>query len=125
MTFTFTEAPLLAFILAFLVRYFDVDESGEQTYIFSDNSNIVAFLFMSVVVAIFLGMIVSAEEIIKDRKIKKREAFLNLSNGSYLFSKVMILFSISAIQTFTFVLIGNYILGIHGLTIEFGWYYSL
>jgi ABC-type multidrug transport system ATPase subunit len=119
MTFTFAEAPLLAFILAFLVRYFDVDESGEQTYIFSDNSNIVAFLFMSVVVAIFLGMIVSAEEIIKDRKIKKREAFLNLSNGSYMFSKVMILFSISAIQTFTFVLIGNYILGIHGLTIEF------
>lgn len=119
MTFTFTEAPLLAFILAFLVRYFDIDESGDQTYKFSENSNIFAYLFMSVVVALFLGMIVSAEEIIKDRKIKKRESFLNLSNGSYLFSKVIILFGISAIQTFTFVLLGNFILGLNGMTFEY------
>ena len=119
MLFTFTEAPFLAFLLAYLVRYFNVDEGGSQKYIFSENTNLVAYLFMAVVVSLFLGMIVSAEEIIKDRKIKKRESFLNLSNGSYLFSKVLILFTISAIQTISFVLIGNFILSVNGMTWEY------
>jgi hypothetical protein len=53
---------------------------------------------------------VSAEEIIRDRKILKRESFLNLSWNSYLLSKLIILFALSAIQTFSFVLLGNLIL---------------
>ncbi|HIF15623.1 MAG TPA: hypothetical protein EYQ86_10070 [Bacteroidetes bacterium] len=116
MTFTFLEAPLLALILAYLVRYFNVDEGiGNSEYIFSENENMVAYLFMSVVVALFLGMIVSAEEIFKDTKIRKREAFLNLSKGSYLFSKILILFGISAIQSLTYVLVGNLVLDISGM----------
>jgi ABC transport system ATP-binding/permease protein len=67
---------------------------------------------MSLIVALFLGLTVSAEEIFRDRKILKREAFLNLSRTSYLFSKVSILFAISAIQTLSFVLIANTILGL-------------
>jgi hypothetical protein len=47
---------------------------------------------MSVVVALFIGLTVSAEEIIRDRKIRKRESFLNLSKGSYLWSKIIIMF---------------------------------
>ena len=115
MVFTFSEAPLLAFILAFLVRFFNIDEGGTNNYVFGENENLVAYLFMSVVVALFLGMIVSAEEIFKDQKIRKRESFLNLSKGSYLFSKIIILFSISAIQTLTYVFVGNLVLDIDGL----------
>jgi hypothetical protein len=62
-----------------------------------------------------MGLTVSAEEIIKDRKILKRESFLNLSWNSYLLSKVTILFTLSAIQTFLFVLFGNLILEIQGM----------
>jgi hypothetical protein len=62
---------------------------------------------------------VSSEEIVKDRKLLKRESFLNLSWFSYLNSKIMILFIISAIQTISFVLIGNMILGIRGMTISY------
>lgn len=69
-------------------------------------------MLMSIVVALFMGLTVSAEEIIRDRKILKRESFLNLSWNSYLVSKLFILFSMSAIQTFTFVLLGNLILEI-------------
>ena len=69
-------------------------------------------MLMSIIVALFMGLTVSAEEIIRDRKILKRESFLNLSWNSYLMSKLVILFTMSAIQTFTFVLIGNLILGI-------------
>jgi len=113
------EAPLLAFVLAFLVRYFNTDESGNSSYFFGDNENIPAYLFMAVIVALFIGMTVSAEEIIKDRLILKREQFLNLSKGSYLLSKVFILFSVSAIQMFTFAVIGNLILDIQGMTISY------
>jgi hypothetical protein len=74
---------------------------------------------MSVIVAIFMGLTVSAEEIIKDRKILKREAFLNLSWNSYLMSKVFVQFAISGIQAFTFVLIGNGITGIKGMMAEY------
>lgn len=111
MTINLLEAPFLAFILAFLLRY---SEPGME-YWFGKNINIPAYLFMSVIVALFMGLTVSAEEIIKDRKILKREAFLNLSRSSYLLSKVIILFSISAIQTILFVLIGNAILEIQGM----------
>lgn len=108
------EAPFLAFILAYLTRY-----SIDQPYVFGQNKNIIAYLFMSVVVALFLGMMVSAEEIIRDRKILKREAFLRLSRYSYLNSKVLFLFGLSAIQTFLFVLVGNLILGIHDMMFSY------
>jgi ABC transport system ATP-binding/permease protein len=109
------EAPLLAFILAFIVRYHHVDAQAGSGYVFSKNLNIPAYLFMSVIVALFMGLTVSAEEIIKDRKILKREKFLHLSRSSYILSKISILFTMSAIQTIMFVLVGNYILEIQGL----------
>lgn len=71
---------------------------------------------MAVVVALFIGLTVSAEEIIRDRKIQKRESFLNLSKGSYIWSKIIIMFVLSAIQTILFVMVGNYVLELHGMT---------
>lgn len=109
------EAPLLAFFLAFIIRYFNVDVANEFGYTLSDNNNLPVYIFMSVIVAIFVGLTVSAEEIIKDRLILKRESFLNLSRSSYLMSKVVILFTLSAIQALMFVLIGNSIMGISGM----------
>jgi ABC-type multidrug transport system ATPase subunit/uncharacterized tellurite resistance protein B-like protein len=111
------EAPLLAFLLAFIVRYHNIDDKLLPGYVFSKNLNLPAYLFMSVIVALFMGLTVSAEEIFRDRKILKRESFLHLSRGSYLVSKVLILFMISAIQTLSFVLVGNLILGIKGMVL--------
>jgi len=111
----FLEAPVLAFILAFIVRYTPADK---EFYTFKENLNIPVFFFMSVIVALFMGLTVSAEEILKDKKIKKREAFLNLSKFSYIISKLTILFTLSAIQTLTYVIIGAIILEIKGMTLE-------
>ena len=111
------EAPLLAIILAFIIRYRSAP--GGDSYIFRFNENIPAFMLMSIVVALFMGLTVSAEEIIRDRKILKRESFLNLSWNSYLLSKIIILFVMSAIQTMMFVVIGNLILEIKGMTFSF------
>ena len=113
------EAPLLALILAFFVKFFNYTGQGDIAYTFENSENIPQFLFIAVVVALFIGLTVAAEEIIKDQKILKRESFLNLSKGSYLFSKITIMFIISAIQTALFVVVGNLILEIHGMWFEY------
>ncbi len=105
--------PLLAFLLAFFTRYTD------GTYKISENGNIPPYLFMCVITSLFFGLMISSEEIVKDQKILKRESFLNLSWLSYLNSKIMILFIVSAIQTLSFVIIGNLILGIRGMTLSY------
>lgn len=105
------EAPVLALILGYFSKY-----SSDSNYIFQDNKNLPVYLFMAVVVSLFMGMSVSAEEIFKDKKILERESFLNLSRASYLNSKITFLFLLSAVQALSFALVGNYILEIKGMT---------
>ena len=107
-------SPILALLLAYFTKY-----TVGGNYLFSENENLPSYLFMCVITSLFLGLIISAEEIVKDRKILKRESFLNLSWFSYLNSKVMIMFIISAIQSIFFILIGNYILEIRGMTFPY------
>ena len=111
------ETPILAFILAYVIRY--IPDPNSTVYVFRENENIPIYIFMSLIVALFIGLTVSAEEIFKDRKILKREQYLNLSRTSYLFSKIFILLVLSAIQTLSFVLIANSILALRGLNIEY------
>ena len=111
----FLEAPLLAFLLAFIIRY---NGTSGSEYTLEENLNLPVFFFMSVIVALFMGLTISAEEIIRDRKILKREAFLNLSRLSYLLSKIVILFSISLGQTLSFVWISNWILEIQDMNVN-------
>lgn len=113
------EAPLLALILGYFTKYIEISSDSPGEYVFYFNENLPAYLFMCVIVSLFLGLIVSSEEIIRDRRILKRESFLNLSRGSYLNSKVLLLFLLSAIQTISFVLIGNFILEIKGMTVSY------
>ncbi|MFO7851268.1 MAG: ATP-binding cassette domain-containing protein [Bacteroidota bacterium] len=110
---TLLEAPVLGFILSYIIRY--IVDPGSSVYIFRENENIPIYIFVCLIVALFLGLITSAEEIFKDKKIRHREQFLNLSKGSYLAAKVLILFSISAIQALLFIIVANPILGIKEL----------
>jgi ABC-type multidrug transport system ATPase subunit len=110
---TLLEAPVLGFILSYIIRYIVDPESN--VYIFSENENIPIYIFMSLIVALFLGLTISAEEIFRDRKILKRERFLNLSRTSYLTAKITIMILISAIQSTLFLIIANPILGIKGM----------
>ncbi len=107
------EAPVLALILAFIVRYFDITK--QTAYSFDLNENLPVYIFMAVIVATFVGLTVSAQEIYKDQKILNRERFLNLSRFSYLMSKITVLFAISSFQALAFVLLGNFILDIKGM----------
>jgi ABC-type multidrug transport system ATPase subunit len=104
------EAPVLAFICSLLTRY-----APPEGYTVMDNKNLVSYFFMSVIVATFIGMSGSAEEIIKDRALLKREKFLHLSYSSYIWSKIVFTAGMSLIQTLLFTLVGNFIMGLHGL----------
>ena len=104
------EAPLLAVICSMLTRY-----APPEGYSVMDNKNLVSYFFMAVIVATFIGMSGSAEEIIKDRALLKREKFLQLSYGSYIWSKIVFMAVVSLLQTFLFILTGNAIMGLHGL----------
>ncbi len=110
---TLLEAPLLALVCSFLTRY-----APPEGYSVMDNKNLVSYFFMAVIVATFIGMSGSAEEIIKDRALLKRESFLHLSYGSYIWSKIIYMAGVSLIQTLLFILVGNYIMGLHGLFAE-------
>jgi ABC-type multidrug transport system ATPase subunit len=112
-------SPLLAFLLASLCRYNDPGTNMNSSYVFALNDNIPSYLFMSVIVSLFIGLIISAEEIIRDRKILLRESYLKLSMFSYIHSKIVYVFLLSALQSIMYVVIGNSILGIHGMIFYF------
>jgi ABC-type multidrug transport system ATPase subunit len=114
---TILEAPVLGFILSFIIRY--IPDPNSDNYIFYDNENIPIYIFMSLIVALFLGLTISAEEIFRDRKILKRERFLSLSRSSYILSKVAILMIISSIQVFLFLIIANPTLELKGLFLKY------
>ena len=115
---TLLEAPLLAAVCAFLTRF-----APPEGYSVMDNKNLVSYFFMAVIVATFTGMSGSAEEIIKDRALLKRESFLHLSYSSYIWSKIIYMAGVSLIQTLLFIVIGNTIMGIHGLFLT--WWFIL
>lgn len=107
---TLAIAPLLALVCALLTRY-----APEGSYSVMNNKNLVSYLFMAVIVATFTGMSGSAEEIIRDRTLLKREKFLNLNYHSYIWSKIIYAAFVSLLQTALFILVGNTVMGIHGL----------
>jgi len=118
MLITFLEAPLLALISAWFTRS-AADLMPSASYVFRENMNLPVYMFIGVIVSMFMGLLVSVKEIYLDRKIQERESFLRLSRLSYLNSKILVLFLISAVQTLSFVLVGNSILEIKGMLFHY------
>ncbi len=110
LSITLLVAPLLAVICALLTRF-----APPEGYSVLANKNLVSYFFMAVIVATFTGMSGSAEEIIRDRTLLKRERFLNLSYSSYIWSKVVYMAGVSLLQTLLFIIIGNTIMELQGL----------
>src|SRR5881394_3113323 len=107
---TIGVAPVLAFLIASLLRYSD---SG--TYDFASAYHIPTFLFLTLIVAMFLGLTNSADDIIRDRVVLQRERNLNVRLPYYIFAKTTSLGVFALLQCVLFVFIGNYILEIRGM----------
>jgi ABC-type multidrug transport system ATPase subunit/ABC-type multidrug transport system permease subunit len=107
---TIGVAPVLAFLIASILRYSD---SGK--YDFASAYHIPTFLFLSLIVAMFLGLTNSADDIIRDRAVLQRERNLSVRLFYYVLAKTVSLGVFALVQCILFVLIGNYILGIRGM----------
>ena len=107
---TIGVAPLLALFIATILRYSD---SGQ--YDFASAYHIPTFLFLTLIVAMFLGLTNSADDIIRDRAVLQRERNLNVRLTYYVFAKTISLGVFALVQCILFVLIGNYILEIRGM----------
>src|SRR5207247_4618762 len=102
--------PVLALLIATILRYYD---SGK--YDFASAYHIPTFLFLTLIVAMFLGLTNSADDIIRDRVVLQRERNLNVRLPYYIFAKIVSLGVFALLQCFLFILIGNYILEIRGM----------
>ena len=107
---TIGVAPVLAFLIATILRYSD---SGK--YDFASAYHIPTFLFLTLIVAMFLGLTNSADDIIRDRVVLQRERNLNVRLQYYIFAKTVSLGVFALLQCVLFILIGNYILEIRGM----------
>jgi ABC-type multidrug transport system ATPase subunit len=107
---TIGVAPVLALLIATILRYSD---SGH--YDFASAYHIPTFLFLSLIVAMFLGLTNSADDIIRDRAVLQRERNLNVRLSYYVLAKTVSLGFFALVQCVLFVLIGNYLLQIRGM----------
>jgi len=107
---TICVAPILALLIATLLRYSD---SGQ--YDFVSAYHIPTYLFLSLIVAMFLGLTNSADDIIRDRAVLQRERNLDVRLPYYVISKTVTLGVFALLQCVLFVLIGNYVLQIRGM----------
>ena len=108
--YTVLLSPVLAVIFAFFMR-----GGNSGTYSFSENSYIPEFFFVSFLIAVFMGLVLSVNEISREKNIIHKEAYLNISFFSYINSKITYLFIIIFIQSFFFVWIADLILQIRGM----------
>jgi hypothetical protein len=107
---TLGVAPVLALLIGTILRYSD---SGK--YDFASAYHIPTYLFLSLIVAMFLGLTNSADDIIRDRVVLQRERNLNVRLPYYVVSKTFTLGVFALVQCILFVLIGNYVLQIRGM----------
>lgn len=109
---TFLEAPLLAALIAITLR-----SSAEGSYDFATALHIPAYLFLSVTVAMFLGLTNSATEVLRDRPILRRERNCQPAAGSYVVAKFAALGIVAAVQCLAYLIVGNHFLEISGMLI--------
>jgi ABC-type multidrug transport system ATPase subunit len=107
---TTCAAPVLALMIGTLLRY---SESGK--YDFASAFHIPTYLFLGLLVAMFLSLTNSADDIIRDRPVLQRERNLDVRLPYYIFAKMSSLSVFALVQCVLFVMIGNYILEIRGM----------
>src|SRR6202008_2699781 len=99
-----------ALLIGTILRY---SENG--TYDFASAYHIPTYLFLGLIVAMFLGLTNSADDIIRDRPVLQRERNIKVRLSYYVISKTITLGFFALIQCVLFVLIGNFVLQIRGM----------
>ena len=111
---TLLEAPMLALLISLVLRW-----SEDDRYTFGSAFHIATYLFLSLVVAMFLGLTNSADEVIRDRALLTRERNLGSGLLGYLGTKILTLSIFAAVQCAFYVVIGNAVLEIRGMFLPY------
>ena len=120
MATTLIEAPLLAVLIAMVLRW-----SEDGKYTFASAFHIPTYLFLSLIVAMFLGLTNSADEIIRDRILLQRERNYNRNVSGFILGKMIALGAVSLLQNIIFILIGNKILEVKDMFLSYlGWMFA-
>ena len=107
------EAPVLAALISITLR-----SSPEGSYEFSTALHIPAYLFLSVTVAMFLGLTNSATEILRDRPVLRRERNCQPGATSYVTAKFLALGLVAALQCLVYLIVGHHFLEIEGMLFD-------
>ncbi len=107
---TLLLAPILAVLVSFVLRY-----SEEGSYNFASAAHIPAYLFLTLLIGMFLGLMNSAEDILRDRTLLQRERNHRVRAFSYVITKVSSLSFFALIQCVIYLLIGDWILSIRDM----------
>lgn len=85
---------------------------NEEIYQFHFNGYYPSFLFMMIITSVFLGLLISIIEIMKERQVINKEKLFGISIYSYYFSKLTVLSIAGLIQTLILYTAGAFILEI-------------
>ena len=113
---TLLVPPALAALIGWAL-YFTDDASGK--YDFASAFHIPTYIFIALLVALFLALMNSVDDIIRDRVILHRERNLDVRLPYYVFAKFITLALFSAVQCALFVAVGNAILEIREMFIPY------
>ncbi len=116
---TLAVPPLLAAVIAWAL-YFTDDSTGR--YDFASAFHIPTYIFIALLVALFLALMSSVDDIIRDRVILHRERNLDVRLPYYILAKFGTLALFSGVQCALFVLVGNSILEIRGMFWPYLWF---
>jgi len=107
---TMLVAPALALLIGFVLRH-----SESEHYDFASAFHIPVYLFLSLVVAMFLGLTNSVDDITRDRPVLMRERNLNVRLGYYIFAKALALSLFAIVQCILFTIVGDALLAVRGV----------
>jgi ABC transport system ATP-binding/permease protein len=113
---TFLEAPVLALAVSFILRH---SAAAGLEYTLFQNDNVLIFVFLSVIIATFLAITNSIDEIIKDAAILLRERMLNIGNMSYYASKFITLVVFAILQNALYIAFGFPVLHLKELFVAY------
>jgi ABC transport system ATP-binding/permease protein len=111
---TFLEAPLLAAVVGFILRYIPSTE-----YTLYNNIHLATYLFLTVIIGIFLAMSNSSGEIIGDAEIIRREKMLDINYFRYYVSKFSAQLIFATIQNALFIAVSFTFLEIRELYLHY------
>lgn len=117
LTTTLLEAPALALLVSFVLRY-----AEDATYQFHSAFHLPTYFFLTLVIGMFLGLTNSVDEVIRDRTILHRERNHRVRVGHYVIAKILTLGVFALLQCVIHTFVGSWVLGIRGMFLmNLGW----